>query len=98
MKKLLVILLMLVLSVGVVACGQPSDSISGDTGIVPAEQVQMVDSTGAGDAFFSGTVAARMNGCSLEEAARLGTHLAALTLQTEESTCPCIRNFLSATA
>ena len=74
------------------------DSISGDTGIVPAEQVQMVDSTGAGDAFFSGTVAARMNGCSLEEAARLGTHLAALTLQTEESTCPCIRNFLSATA
>lgn len=31
MKKLLAILMMLVLSVGVVACGQPSDSISGDT-------------------------------------------------------------------
>jgi len=74
------------------------DSLSGDTGIVPAENVVMVDSTGAGDAFFSGTVAARMNGCSLCEAARLGTHLAALTLQTEESTYPCISNFISAIA
>ena len=54
----------------------------------------MVDSTGAGDAFFSGTVAARMRGLSLRDSARLGAHLAALTIRTEESTCPRVEDFL----
>lgn len=70
------------------------DAASGAGGYIPAEQAVMVDSTGAGDAFFSGTVAARIEGIPLEKAARLGAHLAALTIQTEESTCPKLEHFL----
>ena len=70
------------------------DAHSGDAGHIPAEPTCMVDSTGAGDAFFSGTVTARMRGLRLQEAARLGAHLAALTIRTEESTCPRLEDFL----
>lgn len=71
------------------------DSVSGESGEIPAQKVRMVDSTGAGDAFFSGTIAARMRGMSLRAAAEKGTALAALTIQSEESTCPCIEGFLN---
>ena len=64
------------------------------SGHVPAEEAVMVDSTGAGDAFFSGTVAARLRGLSLRDSAQLGAHLAALTIRTEESTCPRVEGFL----
>ncbi len=70
------------------------DSETGESGHVPAERVRMVDSSGAGDAFFSGAVAARIDGKSLAEAARLGTRLAALTVQSEESNCPRLEGFL----
>lgn len=70
------------------------DAASGARGCIAAEKTSMVDSTGAGDAFFSGTVAARINGFSLREAAQLGAHLAAMTIRTEESTCPRITDFL----
>ncbi len=70
------------------------DSVTGESGHISAEPARMVDSSGAGDAFFSGAVAARINGKSLGEAARLGTRLAALTIQSEESNCPRIENFL----
>ena len=70
------------------------DASCGSSGHVPAEEAVMVDSTGAGDAFFSGTVAARMRGLSLRDSARLGAHLAALTIRTEESTCPRVEDFL----
>ena len=70
------------------------DAQSGDCGHIPAEEARLVDSTGAGDAFFSGTIAARMRGFSLKDAAFRGAHLAALTIQSEESTCPRINNFL----
>lgn len=70
------------------------DSESGDCGHIPAEEARLVDSTGAGDAFFSGTIAARMQGFSLKDAAFRGAHLAALTIQSDESTCPRIPNFL----
>lgn len=72
------------------------DSETGDSGHIPAEPTVMVDSTGAGDAFFSGTVAARTKGFSLREAARMGAHLAALTIRSDESTCPRMESFLSA--
>ena len=71
------------------------DAASGESGHVPPMDVRMVDSSGAGDAFFSGAVAARVRGKSLAEAARLGTELAALTIQSEESNCPRIENFIS---
>jgi len=35
-----------------------------------------------------------MRGFSLKDAAFRGTHLAALTIQSDESTCPRIPNFL----
>ena len=70
------------------------DSVSGEWGHVPADEARMMDSTGAGDAFFSGTIAARMSGFTLGEAARRGSRLAALTIQTEEATCPRMEHFL----
>ena len=72
------------------------DAVSGECGHVAAVPTTLVDSTGAGDAFFSGTVAARIRGRSLGDAARLGAKLAALTLQTDESTCPRMKDFLEA--
>lgn len=71
------------------------DSAAGESGEIPAQKVRMVDSTGAGDAFFSGTIAARMRGMSLRTAAEKGTALAALTIQSEESTCPRMEGFLN---
>ena len=70
------------------------DAASGESGCIPAEPTCMVDSTGAGDAFFSGTVAARTRGYALGEAARMGAHLAALTIRSEQSTCPRLDDFL----
>lgn len=74
------------------------DAAAGESGHIPAEPTAMVDSTGAGDAFFSGTVAARTRGLSLKDAARKGAHLAALTIRTDESTCPRMENFLGGEA
>lgn len=69
------------------------DAQTGTGGCIPAEPTRVVDSTGAGDAFFSGTVAARSRGLSLEASARLGARLAALTIGSEESTCPRVDDF-----
>lgn len=49
--------------------------------------VTMVDSTGAGDAFFSGVVSALVKGSTIGEAVQFGTRVAAYTIQSEESTC-----------
>jgi len=64
------------------------DHRSGEFGRCPAQAVDMVDSTGAGDAFFSGTVAALMKKLPLSQAVRVGTELAARTLRTSGSSCP----------
>ena len=70
------------------------DAASNDSGHIPPIKARLVDSTGAGDAFFSGTVAARINGLSLREAAQKGTRLASLTIQSKESVCPRLEGFL----
>ena len=70
------------------------DMDTGAYGHIPAEPTVMVDSTGAGDAFFSGTVAARTKGLSLCASAKLGAHLAALTIRSDESACPKLDDFL----
>jgi sugar/nucleoside kinase (ribokinase family) len=44
---------------------------------VPAPRVKVVDSTGAGDAFCAGFVAARLKGWSLLRSARLGNVMGA---------------------
>ncbi len=64
-------------------------------GICPVETTEKVtDTSGAGDAFFSGTVMALINGYELSEAVKYGTHLAAETIQRTENVCPVISDFL----
>lgn len=70
-------------AMGAVYC----DRRTGVFGFVNAEKVDVVDSSGAGDAFFSGTVAALIKGERLEQAVQCGTRLAALTIQFTGCTC-----------
>ena len=70
------------------------DHTTGEFGRCPAESVNMIDSTGAGDAFFTGTVAALSKGMPLSQAVRVGTQLAARTLQVAGSCCPDGRDLL----
>lgn len=51
------------------------------------EPVEMVDCTGAGDAFFSGVLAGVARGQTLAQAIRLGMAVAAYTICSEENTC-----------
>ena len=54
-------------------------------GMVPAIPTELVDSTGAGDAFLSGTVMGLSRGLPLSRAVEAGTALASATIQTDES-------------
>ena len=63
------------------------DGETGEAGHCPAIPTKMVDSTGAGDAFFAGTVMALGKGMSLRRAVRVGTRLASATLKCEDSCC-----------
>lgn len=63
------------------------NSVSGRTGYQPIVPVGLVDSSGAGDAFFSGTVAGLIRKLSLEDAVQLGTKVAAWTIESAENTC-----------
>ena len=66
-------------------------SLDGESGICPAQKVDVIDTTGAGDSFFAGAAAALTYGCSLEEACRIGTRLAGSVIATDENTCPVFR-------
>ena len=70
------------------------DHSCADSGFCPADRADMVDSSGAGDAFFTGAVAAISRGMALSRAVRTGTRLAALTLQVAESCCPSAPHLL----
>ena len=63
------------------------DASTGERAYQPAVRTEVVDSSGAGDAFFSGTVAGLIRGLPLGKAVVLGTRLASLTIQSEENTC-----------
>ncbi|WP_289141124.1 carbohydrate kinase [uncultured Brevibacillus sp.] len=52
---------------------------------------EVVDVTGAGDAFASGLLYGIVNGESFEKACRLGLAASALTLQTEQSVSPLLK-------
>ncbi len=71
------------------------DSLSGEKGICPAVPTRLVDSCGAGDAFFSGTVMALTKGMSLGEAVKYGSKLASMTISVEESSCPVCPDFFN---
>ena len=60
----------------------------GAAGIVPAQRVDVKDTTGAGDAFFSGVTIGLTYGKSLADACRIGTRLASSVICTAENVCP----------
>ena len=71
------------------------DSATGEKGICPAVPTRLVDSCGAGDAFFSGTVMALTKGMPLGEAVKYGARLASLTISSDGSACPVMPDFFN---
>jgi pseudouridine kinase len=63
---------------------------SQENGHVPAIDCEIVDSTGAGDALTAAVVFGLLNDFPVDEAVRLGTSAAALTLQSRETVCPTL--------
>ena len=61
------------------------DNVTGEFGFCPPLDVEVVDTTGAGDAFFSAAVASLIQGEPLSQAVQAGTRLAAQTLQVQGS-------------
>ncbi len=60
----------------------------GNSGYCPARNVQVKDTTGAGDSFCAGVVAGLTYGKSLAEAVEVGTILAASVITSSENVCP----------
>ncbi len=60
----------------------------GEKGVYPALKVDVVDTTGAGDAFFSGVCIGLTYGKTLREACGIGTRLASTVICTSENICP----------
>ena len=63
----------------------------GECGIVPAKKVDVIDTTGAGDAFFAGTVIGLTYGKSLADSCEIGSRLAASVICITENVCPRFR-------
>ena len=64
---------------------------NGESGVVPAKKVDVIDTTGAGDAFFAGTVIGLTYDKTLPEACEIGSRLAASVICTAENVCPRVR-------
>ena len=62
--------------------------LEGRSGFVPPLNVNVVDTTGCGDAFFAGVCIGLTYGRPLEEACQIGTRLAASVIATRENVCP----------
>ena len=58
---------------------------------VPAKKVDVIDTTGAGDAFFAGTVIGLTYGKTLAESCEIGSRLAASVICITENVCPRFR-------
>jgi pseudouridine kinase len=61
---------------------------SHESGHVPAVECEIVDLTGAGDALTAAVIFGLLNEFDVDEAVRLGTSAAALTLSCRETVCP----------
>ena len=61
---------------------------NGSFGFCPPQETLVVDTTGAGDAFFAGAAIGLTYGKSLEEACVIGTRLASSVIATKENVCP----------
>lgn len=64
---------------------------NGESGIVPAKKVDVIDTTGAGDAFFAGTIIGLTYGKNLPASCEIGSRLAASVICTSENVCPRFR-------
>lgn len=60
----------------------------GSSGFCSARNVNVKDTTGAGDAFCAGAALGLTYGKTLAEACRIGAHLAASVIMTSENVCP----------
>ena len=60
----------------------------GEAGFCPAQKTEVIDTTGAGDAFFAGVAIGLTYGKTLRESCEIGTRLAASVIATKESVCP----------
>ena len=65
--------------------------IRGESGVCPALRVDVVDTTGAGDAFFAGVAIGLTYGKTVGEACVIGTRLAASVITSRENVCPRFR-------
>jgi len=61
---------------------------NGNSGFCPARNVQVLDTTGAGDAFCAGVASGLTYGKTLAEAVEIGTMLAASVIISTENVCP----------
>ena len=64
---------------------------NGESGVCPALRVDVVDTTGAGDAFFAGVAIGLTYGKTVGEACVIGTRLAASVISSRENVCPRFR-------
>ena len=62
--------------------------MDGNSGTVPARNVQVKDTTGAGDAFCAGVAIGLTYGKTLAEAIEIGSTLAASVIISSENVCP----------
>ena len=62
---------------------------TGECGFCPARQIEVKDTTGAGDAFCAGVSAGLTYGKSMLEAMKIGSHLASSVIASRENVCPC---------
>ncbi|MCX7694925.1 MAG: carbohydrate kinase family protein [Caloramator sp.] len=67
------------------------DAEVGEEGHVDIVPVNVIDTTGAGDSFFAGTVYGLISGYSLEKSVCIGTRIASLTISCKDSTNPEIK-------
>ena len=70
------------------AKGSVYADLQGNRGLCPARNVQVKDTTGAGDAFCAGVAIGLTYGKSLAQAIDIGTILAASVITSSENVCP----------
>ena len=63
-------------------------SVEGESGYCPPQKVDVIDTTGAGDAFFAGVAIGLTYHKTLGEACEIGTRLASSVIATKENVCP----------